>query len=75
MSSLVYDSKLNKHYAFLKGAPEKIKDLCLDESIPDNFADQLNKLSLKGFRVLGLSYREINDKTEDVSTMSRCDLE
>lgn len=28
MSSLVYDERLNKYYGFLKGSPEKIRELC-----------------------------------------------
>ncbi|EAR92742.1 P-type family IC HAD ATPase (macronuclear) [Tetrahymena thermophila SB210] len=75
MSSIVRDTKQNKCYAFLKGAPERVKELCTEDSIPANFTEQLNKLSLKGFRVLGLSYREIDQSNEDVSTMQRQDLE
>lgn len=28
MSSLVYDQRLNKYYAFMKGSPEKVRELC-----------------------------------------------
>ena len=40
---------------FVKGAPEKIKELCKDESLPNNFDDVLNSFTLKGNRVLALA--------------------
>lgn len=47
-----------------------MRELSVPTTIPTNFTDKLNKLSLKGFRILGLSYRELNDD-ENPSTMQR----
>ena len=59
MSVIVKNSK-DKHFkVFCKGAPEKIKELCKIESIPENFDDVLNKYTSKGFRVLALSCKMV----------------
>ena len=59
MSVIVRNSK-DKHFkVFCKGAPEKIKELCKIESIPENFDDVLNDYTSKGFRVLALSCKMV----------------
>ncbi|KAL4456644.1 hypothetical protein ABPG74_000751 [Tetrahymena malaccensis] len=72
MSTIVRDA--GKKYAFLKGAPEMVRELCIPTTIPSNFTEKLNVLSLKGFRILGLSYRELSE-SENPSAMQRQDLE
>ena len=44
---------------FCKGTPEKLKELCLPETIPLNFNDTLNKYAIKGFRILALGFKTI----------------
>lgn len=55
--------------AFCKGSPEKIKELCNQESIPSNFDDVLNSYTSKGFRVLGISYKTIELEEKDSSNI------
>jgi cation-transporting ATPase 13A2 len=42
---------------FVKGAPEKIVELCRKDSIPKNFHSLLSTYTLRGFRVIGLARR------------------
>ena len=54
MSVITKNSNDKYFKVFVKGSPEKIKELCKPESIPDNFGDILNSYTLKGARVLAL---------------------
>ena len=44
-------------HVYVKGAPEKIIDLCRQDSIPKNFQNLLSTYTLRGFRVIGLAKR------------------
>lgn len=57
--SVIVNEK-DKYWVFTKGAPEKVKSMCLDESVPHGFTDLLEKNALQGFRVLALAYKEID---------------
>ena len=41
------------------GSPEKIKELCRPDTLPENFNYILSNYTAKGFRVLGLSMKKI----------------
>jgi cation-transporting ATPase 13A3/4/5 len=65
---------------FVKGAPEMIRDLCKKRTIPMNFNLKLHKLVNKGFRVIAVGYKTIeNVKFHKLMKMKReeieCDLE
>jgi cation-transporting P-type ATPase 13A2 len=57
MSVLV--KNVNEPYfkVFCKGSPEKIKELCKQDTIPGNFNEILSKYTTKGFRVLAISMK------------------
>jgi cation-transporting ATPase 13A2 len=42
---------------FCKGSPEKIKELCKPETIPENFNEVLSGYTTKGLRVLAISMK------------------
>jgi magnesium-transporting ATPase (P-type) len=44
----------------VKGSPERIKDLCLDHTLPDNFDEILEVYTECGYRVLGLASKPLN---------------
>jgi len=46
---------------FVKGAPETIRDLCKRETVPSDFDERLYKLVNKGYRVIAVGYRTLND--------------
>jgi magnesium-transporting ATPase (P-type) len=51
---------------FTKGAPEKLAELCVPESMPENFHDLLHEFTKQGLRVLAVatkSMAQFNDDT------------
>ena len=46
-------------HVFTKGAPEKIEELCLPHTLPQDFHQQLRILTLKGYRVIGLAHKQL----------------
>ncbi len=42
---------------FAKGAPEKLVELCLAESVPEDFHEQLRRHTQEGLRVIALAHR------------------
>ena len=61
MSVIVKNKKENKYKLFTKGAPENIRRLCLQESVPSTFHDILKMYTEKGLRVIALAYKELID--------------
>ena len=59
MSVITKNVNENYYKVFCKGSPEKLKELCLPETIPANFNDTLNKYAIKGFRILALGFKTI----------------
>ena len=44
-------------HVYTKGAPEKLEELCLSSSIPQDFHLQLKHYATQGFRVIGLAQK------------------
>ena len=59
MSVITKNVNENYYKIFCKGSPEKLKELCLPETIPANFNDVLNKYAIKGFRILALGFKTL----------------
>ena len=57
MSVIVKDVNDKEYKIFCKGSPEKIKELCMPNTIPNNFNEELTKYTSKGFRVLAMSVK------------------
>ena len=57
MSVIVKDTNEDYYKIFCKGSPQKIKELCLSETIPDDFNEILKKYSTKGLRVNALGMK------------------
>ena len=53
----LYDSTFK---SFVKGSPEKIRELCRAESIPRNFEEILMIYTECGFRVLAIASKALN---------------
>jgi len=51
------DSSAPYHY-FIKGSPEKIKELSTKASIPVDFEHALDEYTQRGYRVIALAHRE-----------------
>jgi cation-transporting ATPase 13A3/4/5 len=59
MSVITKNVNENFYKVFCKGSPEKLKELCLPETIPETFNDTLNKYAIKGFRILAMAFKTI----------------
>jgi cation-transporting ATPase 13A3/4/5 len=65
MSVIVKNNFDNTIRLYMKGAPEKIANLCKDETKPDNF-NYIHKLyTLQGFRVLACATKLISKSSEN----------
>jgi magnesium-transporting ATPase (P-type) len=51
--------KDNDYFSYVKGSPEKILDLCKDESIPFDKAKVLDEYTRQGFRVIAAAYKPL----------------
>lgn len=73
----VITKRLDQNYLklFVKGSPEKIKQLSLKSSLPGNFNEQLNFYSQKGYRILGLGFKAIMATLKEVDQIQREELE
>jgi cation-transporting ATPase 13A3/4/5 len=49
----------------LKGAPEKMRDMCTPDSIPANFAAQLTEYTQCGYRVIALAGKPLEGLSWD----------
>lgn len=55
----------NSYQLFVKGSPEKLLELCVKESIPDNFNAVLDDYTQRGYRVIALAYKnQISDYSQ-----------
>lgn len=52
----------NSYRYYIKGAPEKIKDLCKKDSLPIDFNKILKKSTEDGYRVLACATRPLTEK-------------
>ena len=59
MSVIAENTATGKKYLFVKGAPETIINLCVNSSKPTNFEQFNLREADKGYRILGLAYKEI----------------
>ncbi|XP_059498532.1 polyamine-transporting ATPase 13A3-like [Stegostoma tigrinum] len=48
--------------AYMKGAPETVASLCKKETVPENFAEVLEKYTRLGLRVIALAHRKLEAK-------------
>lgn len=62
---------------YVKGAPEKVEQLCRLQSIPIDHQQQLQSLTAKGFRVLSLAHRPlpVNFNIARAQKMNRAQVE
>ncbi|KAJ2758469.1 hypothetical protein H4S06_002684 [Coemansia sp. BCRC 34490] len=62
-ASVVVQKQSTKQHAeaYVKGAPEVIKDICLPETVPSEYAAILDDYTQKGFRVIAIAGKSINN--------------
>lgn len=59
-SSVVCRDQQNNFSAFVKGSPERIKDLCIAQ-LPQNYDQVLEQFTKEGYRVIALATKQLND--------------
>ncbi|KAL5467469.1 hypothetical protein EMCRGX_G031695 [Ephydatia muelleri] len=69
-----------QYHLYTKGAPEKVKKMCIPETVPDNFLTVLGSLTQRGMRVLAVGHRPLQKSwkgsPEDIERNSvECNLE
>jgi cation-transporting ATPase 13A3/4/5 len=57
MSVIIKEFITKSFKTYVKGSPERIRDLCLKESLPSNFDEILQIYTESGFRVLAVAYK------------------
>jgi len=60
MSVIVKNFLDSSFRSYVKGSPEKIRELCKDSSLPSNFDEILNIYTECGYRVLALATKPLN---------------
>jgi len=75
MSTIVKNIPETNFLCFCKGSPEKISELCNENTLPENFNEVLNKYTSKGFRVLALSCKIMRMTYDQAMKISRNNIE
>ncbi|XP_017869045.1 PREDICTED: probable cation-transporting ATPase 13A3 [Drosophila arizonae] len=62
---------------YCKGSPEMLQQLCLPQSIPSDYTQQLSIFAKKGFRVIAMAYKTFNPKMNytKIQRLSREEVE
>ena len=71
MSTLVKNLTQDTFTCYVKGSPEKIKELCQPKTIPSDFNEQLNNYTSRGYRVLAMASKVINIDMEKAFEVNR----
>lgn len=66
MTSVVENLNTNEKIVVSKGAPEIMKNLYSQETIPDNYDEILKQLGEQGFRILALGHKKIESINEEI---------
>ena len=75
MSTLVKNMVDTNYLCFCKGSPEKIRELCMEKTIPENFNEELNSYTSQGYRVLALASKVIQMDFSEALEISRSSCE
>uniref|UniRef100_A0A4X2M375 Cation-transporting ATPase n=1 Tax=Vombatus ursinus TaxID=29139 RepID=A0A4X2M375_VOMUR len=57
--SVIVQEMEGDQMAFMKGAPERVVSFCQPDTVPSNFASELQNYTMQGFRVIGLAYKRL----------------
>jgi len=77
MSVIVRKLGKRNFTVYTKGAPEKIEELCVEDSIPEDFHVKLQELTVSGYRVIALAEKQLDPKVNWVAIqkMKRAEVE
>ncbi|KAM5163819.1 putative cation-transporting ATPase 13A4 [Mantella aurantiaca] len=76
MSVITQEIGEDKLVVYMKGAPEMVTRFCREDSVPKGFSSELQFYTMKGFRVIGLAYKVLEEaKLWSNSSFIREDVE
>ncbi|PIN91807.1 hypothetical protein AB205_0172520 [Aquarana catesbeiana] len=76
MSVITQEIGQDNHVVYMKGAPEMVIQFCREDSVPKGFSSELQFYTMKGFRVIGLAYKVLEEvKPRSNSSFIREDVE
>mmetsp|Transcript_30528 Transcript_30528/g.29945 ORF Transcript_30528/g.29945 Transcript_30528/m.29945 type:complete len:126 (-) Transcript_30528:1247-1624(-) len=75
MSVIVQNELDGSMKAFVKGSPEKIQELSLPQSLPDNYNKILQEYTAKGLRVIAMGYKNLDVEEHRINSVEREDME
>ena len=75
MSVIVKDLKADKFRLYVKGSPEKLRELCKPISIPEGFHDKLDDYAKKGFRILACGTKSLDITFQSLEKLKREEIE
>jgi cation-transporting ATPase 13A3/4/5 len=75
MSVIVKNFTDNSFRSYVKGSPERIQELCIPSSLPDNFEEILQIYTECGYRVLGLAHKPLDINYIKAQKIPREDVE
>jgi len=61
MSVIALNTLDNSYHSFVKGSPEKIKELSSKSSLPEDFDAVLETYTLEGYRVIALAQKRLEN--------------
>ncbi len=75
-SSVIVKNFLNSSYrSYVKGSPEKIKELCKSSTLPSNYEEILQIYTESGYRVLGLATKSLDINYLQAQKIQRDEVE
>ncbi|KAJ2357883.1 hypothetical protein GGF43_001189 [Coemansia sp. RSA 2618] len=75
-SSVVTSDQDAHHFAaYVKGAPEVIREICLTETMPGDFDAVLDAHTQCGYRVIALAGKPLKVSADDAQQLKRSDIE
>ena len=75
LTVLVKNLHDNYYKIFSKGSPERIKEICDQNTIPSDFNNVYTYYSSKGYRILGMAYRNIKLNMRQILQIKREHIE
>lgn len=75
MSVIVKNFLDSSFRSFVKGSPERIREMCTEESLPSNFDEILEIYTECGYRVLALATKPLNINFLKSQKISREEVE
>ena len=75
LTVLVKNLHDNYYKIFSKGSPEKIKEICDQNTIPSDFNEVYSYYSSKGFRIIGMAYKNVKLNMRQILLVQREHIE